>query len=93
MVFRSRYAAIYPNKYTDQCEPIITYNYIPLGGICLQVSMFLLDIPFFTLTWPAKHSLNQGWSPQAGYTLAPGLCLFSPSGREKLEGSIKCDIE
>ena len=24
------------------------------------LSMFLLDIPLFTLTWPAKHSLDQG---------------------------------
>ena len=40
---------------------------------------FQLDIPLFTLTWPAKHSPNQGWeSTHRLHFYPPGWCLLLP---------------
>ena len=46
--------------------------------ICVCWS-FQSDIPLFTLTWPAKHSPNQGWESTHGLHLyPPGWCLLLP---------------
>ena len=37
---------------------------------------FQLDIPLFTLTWPAKHSPNQGWESTHRLHLYPLSCVF-----------------
>ena len=40
---------------------------------------FQLDIPLFTLTWPAKHSPNQGWESTQRLHLYPlGGVFYSP---------------
>ena len=39
---------------------------------------FQSDISLFTLTWPAKHSPNQGWESTQVTPLPPGWCLLLP---------------
>ena len=44
------------------------------------LGMFQSDIPLFTLTWPAKHSPNQGWESTHRLHLYPlGGVFYSPS--------------
>ena len=46
--------------------------------LCL-LGMFQSDIPLFTLTWPAKHSPNQGWESTHRLLLYPlGGVFYSP---------------
>ena len=43
---------------------------------------FQSDIPLFTLTWPAKHSPNQGWESTHRLHLYPlGGVFYSPKNR------------
>ena len=43
------------------------------------LGMFQSDIPLFTLTWPAKHSPNQGWESTHRLHLYPlGGVFYSP---------------
>ena len=43
----------------------------------LLLHLRLLIVPV-ALTWPAKHSPNQGWSPLTGYTFTPWVVSFTP---------------
>ena len=46
------------------------------------LGMFQSDIPLFTLTWPAKHSPNQGWESTHRLHLYPlGGVFYSPKHR------------
>ena len=40
------------------------------------------DIPLFTLTWPAKHSRNQGWEVTQVTPLPSWVVSFTPSSIE-----------
>ena len=42
------------------------------------LEMFQSDIPLFTLTWPAKHSPNQGWESTHRLHLYPLGDVFYP---------------
>ena len=68
--FEAAVLQINHHLYTSLCKPIIIYRSItsqlrfvlspPLLHLRL-LEIFQSDIPLSTLTWPAKHSPNQGW--------------------------------
>ena len=67
--------------------------FVPSPLLSLLHQLGVPDISFFTLTWPAKHSPNQGWEPTCRLHLYPydWCILFSkhrtPGGRFNIKMS------
>ena len=60
-----------------QSQPRFVLSPLPLHPRLLGT--FQSDIPLFTLTWPAKHSPNQGWESTHRLHLYPlGGVFYSP---------------